>query len=113
MVITEEIIAAYIEGEVSFDERKEIRRYLVEHPEMQDLVFALMDEDEVNQDDAELKEICLHSGQSLANIAYSAAAFASNLSIKRQATQESIANHISQRQKRILAFWDELDKGIN
>ena len=41
MVITEEIIAAYVEGKVSDAERKEVRRYLAVHPEMQDLRLIL------------------------------------------------------------------------
>ena len=52
MVITEEIIAAYVEGKVTDAERKEVRRYLAVHPEMQDLVLALMDD----SDEVEVKE---------------------------------------------------------
>lgn len=110
MVITEEIIAAYIEGKVSADERKEVRHYLVEHPEIQDLVFALMDEEVSEQEDVEAKSISLYSEQSFSDIAYAAAAFAPKLSIEPQATQESIENHISQRQKRMSAFWNELQQ---
>lgn len=109
MVITEEIIAAYIEGNVSVDERNEIRRYLAKHPEMQDLIFALMDVEEAEQEDVETKEILSHSGQSLSDIAYSAAAFAPKLSREPQVTQEEIANHIGQRRKRMSMFWDELE----
>lgn len=110
MVITEEIIAAYIEGKVSFDERKEVRRYLAKHPEMQDLVFALIDEDKSEQEEMEEKATLSYSEQSFSDIAYSVAAFAPKLSIEQQVTQESIANHINQRQKRISTFWDELQK---
>lgn len=110
MVITEEIIAAYIEGNVSVDERNEIRRYLAKHPEMQDLVFALMDEEEMGVEDVVTKEAWSHSEQSLSNIAYSAAAFAPKLSRESQVTQEEIANHIGQRRKRMSMFWDELEQ---
>lgn len=44
MVITDELIAAYIDGNTSIDEREQVRRYLAVQPEVQDLILALMDE---------------------------------------------------------------------
>ena len=49
MVITEEIIAAYVEGKLSEKERKEVLHYMVIHPEVQDVVLALLDESDLEE----------------------------------------------------------------
>jgi anti-sigma factor RsiW len=108
MVITEEIIAAYVEGKVSDAERKEVRRYLAVHPEMQDLVLALMDD----SDGAEIKERKasikpLQAKQSYSDIAFASAAFAPRM-IVEASEDESREDLIKNRRKRMSAFWDEL-----
>ncbi len=112
MVITEEIIAAYVDGNVSEEERKEVLRYLAIHPEVQDLVLALMDDN--NSEEADLpiaKTTPLHAEQSYSDIAFATAAFAPRMSIEPQVSKESVETKIDQRRKRMSAFWDEVQRG--
>lgn len=114
MVITEEIIAAYIEGNVTAEERAEVRTYLARHPETQDLVLALMDDSILDEDVEEKTDntLTLNTEQTFTDISYAAAAFAPKITMGSKATQESIENHISQRQKRMIEFWSELEKEV-
>ena len=108
MVITEETIAAYVEGKVSDAERKEVRRYLAVHPEMQDLVLALMDDsDEVEVKERKASTKPLQPKQSYSDIAFASAAFAPRMVVEspKADCQEDL---ICQRRKRMSAFWDEL-----
>lgn len=111
MVITEEIIAAYIEGKVTAEERTKVRMYLVKHPEMQDLVLALMDDDVLAEDKEEdvNDTLILNPEQVFTDIAYAAAAFAPKMSIEPKVNRNTIDN-ISQRQQRMSSFWEELEK---
>ena len=52
MDITNELLAAYAEGNVTPEERKQVREYLVEHPSQLESVMLMMDDD----DDLEVKE---------------------------------------------------------
>lgn len=109
MVVTEEIIAAYVEGKVSGVERKEVRRYLSVHPEMQDLVLALMDdsnEDEVPSKKPIIKP--LHSQQNFSDISFAAAAFAPRM-VATPPPKKEKENLIGNRRKRMSDFWDELE----
>ena len=45
MDITNELLAAYAEGNVSESERKSVRQYLADHPEQMESVMIMMDED--------------------------------------------------------------------
>ena len=45
MEITNELLAAYAEGNVSESERKAVRQYLIEHPDQMEVVMMMMDED--------------------------------------------------------------------
>ena len=111
MVITEEIIAAYIEGKVTDAERKEVRRYLAVHPEMQDLVLALMDDSDVveaKEKRASIKP--LQSKQSYSDIAFASAAFAPRMIIE-PSQDESQEDLIHKRRRRMEEFWNELQKG--
>ena len=112
MVITEEIIAAYIEGNVTAEERAEVRTYLARHPETQDLVLALIDDSILDEDVEEKTNNTLNTEQTFTSISYAAAAFAPKITMGSKATQESIENHISQRQKRLIDFWSELEKEV-
>lgn len=112
MVITEEIIAAYVEGKVSNVERKEVRRYLAFHPEMQDLVLALMDDSDEIESIRNLTVVKqVQPKRSHSDIAYAAAAFAPRMEVE----SPQIGSHedlISQRLKRMSAFWNELQKDM-
>ena len=108
MVITEEIIAAYVEGKVTDAERKEVRRYLTVHPEMQDLVLVLMDDsDEVEIKERKASIKPLQSKQSYSDIAFASAAFAPRM-IVEPFQDESQDDLIKKRRKRMSAFWNEL-----
>jgi hypothetical protein len=57
MEITNELLAAYAEGNVTPEERKQIRQYLTEHPDQLESVMLMMDSDDFdiqleNQDSA-------------------------------------------------------------
>lgn len=109
MVITEEIIAAYIEGNVTTEEKTQVRLYLAKHPEMQDLVLALMDDDVIIDNDIQKDNMELLSiEQSFTDIAYSAAAFAPKMSIAKKIYNKS-KDKISDRRERMNALWNELD----
>jgi len=45
MEITNELLAAYAEGNVSPEERKQVRQYLTEHPSQLESVMLMMDSD--------------------------------------------------------------------
>lgn len=109
MVITEEIIAAYVEGKVSDAERKEVRRYLAVHPEMQDLVLALMDNSE-EEDVKELKASIkpLQPKQSYSDITFASAAFAPRMVVE-PSLDEGQKDLIDKRRRLMSAFWDELE----
>jgi anti-sigma factor RsiW len=47
MEITNELLAAYAEGNVTPEERKAVREYLTEHPSQLESVMMMMDEDYV------------------------------------------------------------------
>lgn len=108
MQITDEIIAAYVEGRVTDAERKEVRRHLAAHPEMQDLVFAMMD-DSYEEDIPEPKAVIkpLHPQQSHSDIAFAAAAFAPRMVIASQPKKVQ-KDLIGDRRKHMSDFWDEL-----
>jgi anti-sigma factor RsiW len=109
MEITEEIIAAYVEGNVTDAERKEVRRYLAVHPEMQDLVLALMDDSDVVEPQARKASIePLRSQQSYSDIAFAAAAFAPRMVV--EPPNDSQEDMISKRRKRMSEFWDEVQE---
>lgn len=110
MVITEEIIAAYVEGKLSDSERKEVRRYLAVHPGMRDLVLTLIDDSnefEVKERTAIIKPI--QEKQSYSDIAFASAAFAPRMTVETT-KDESKEDLISKRRQRMSAFWDELQE---
>ena len=45
MEITNELLAAYAEGNVSESERNAVRQYLTDHPDRLETVMIMMDED--------------------------------------------------------------------
>lgn len=81
MEITNELLAAYAEGNVSDQERKAVRQYLAENPNEMETVLMMMDDDyglELDDEvlDETAEEISLSDKDSFSDICYSAAAFA-------------------------------------
>lgn len=111
MVITDELIAAYIDGNVSVEERQQVCRYLAACPEEQDLVLALMDEVEDYLDEVEgLPTATLQKEQSFADIAYASAAFAPRKTISQDVNPKAFMNKVQERHLRMSLLWDELQE---
>ncbi len=79
MNINDELIACYIEGVATDEERLAVRNYLSRHPEEYEHILSLMDRDVVDYlgEQTEDKDcIILKNDKAYSDIAYSAAAFA-------------------------------------
>lgn len=79
MEITNQLLAAYAEGNVSNEERNALRQYLTEHPDQLETVMMMMDEDYELEADSEDDVGDLAQSKmkdSFSDICYSAAAFA-------------------------------------
>lgn len=80
MKISNELLAAYAEGNVSTEERNVVRQYLAEYPQELESVMMMMDEDyelEVGDIEEYNDSSCKNNQQtSFHDIALSAAAFA-------------------------------------
>lgn len=78
MKINDELIACYIEGDMTAEERNFVRKYLREHPEEYEHVLCLMDNDTADYLNEYAEESCemIPFESSFSDIAYSAAAFA-------------------------------------
>ncbi len=112
MEINEELIAAYIDGDVTEGVREQVRDYLAQHPAELDLAFSLMEGtnaiDESCQE-PELEHLPAISGQLFSGIACCAmAAFAPRT--KTSASNVDVRNNIGQRRERMAAFLEELDE---
>lgn len=111
MVVNEELIAAYIDGNVTAEERKAVREFLAKNPVEQDLVMTLMeglsaiDEDLVEE---KTDDLSISRQQSFSDISYAAAAFAPKVAM--QAPQGKAQNKIRQRLRRMSSFLDELEQ---
>ena len=91
MKISNELLAAYAEGNVSIEERNQVRQYLSENPSELESVMMMMDEDyeldPYTEDDCNLQNLNIGSmahvnEDSFSDIALSAAAFAPACSIE-------------------------------
>lgn len=90
MEVTNELLAAYAEGNVSDAERKAVREYLIKNPDELEAVLLLMDKDlELTPTDKQLADNYEATSklESITDICYSTAAFVPNSkpkSISRQ-----------------------------
>lgn len=77
MIITDEILAAYVDGMLSPSQTEEVRQYLATHPEEMEQMVKLMDTfpRETNEEEDNLSQATL-SDLKNSNIATSGAAFA-------------------------------------
>lgn len=81
MEITNELLAAYAEGNVSDEERDVVRHYLTENPEELESVMMMMDEDydlDIQKD--MVNELDILPDNSFSDISYSSAAFSPQIS---------------------------------
>ena len=79
MEITNELLAAYAEGNVSESERNAVRQYLTDNPDELETLMIMMDEDyelEIENETEELEEITTPNDDLFSDICYSSAAFA-------------------------------------
>lgn len=86
MKLNDELIARYVEGKTTLEERREVRRYLCLHPEEMENILLLMDDDvddyldEWSSEDDDSQN---STEISFSDISLSAAAFAPRQSIKK------------------------------
>lgn len=79
MEINDELIAGYIDGTASDEERNLVREYLSQHPEEYEQIICLMDndvEDYLGEQTEDNDCIIMKNENPCSDIAYSAAAFA-------------------------------------
>lgn len=111
MLVNEELIAAYIDGNVTTEERNEVRRYLSAHPAEQDLVLSMMDDCDTIETEEEQSThsnvISIQRDQSFGDIAYAAAAFAPQMQIAHPQNDDTV-ERFERRRSRMAAFLDEL-----
>ena len=76
MEISDNLLAAYVEGHVTDAERHTARCYLTEHPEELKCVTLMMDtDDDLDTEDFDADTATLQSKGSFSDICFSAAAF--------------------------------------
>lgn len=113
MKISDELIACYVEGTATVEERNLVRRYLCEHPEEYERVLCLMDNDTVDYlgEQLEISDDCIPMNEiSFSAIAYSAAAFAPEQSKLSVPTKKSMKNRANGLYDRLSRISDELDE---
>lgn len=113
MKISDELIACYVEGTVTAEERNFVRKYLCEHPEEYERVLCLMDNDTVDYlgEQLELSENCLPMNEtSFSDIAYSAAAFAPEQNSLFRLKDRPITTKTDERYDRLSRMWEEIEK---
>jgi hypothetical protein len=114
MNISDELIACYVEGTVTAEERNFVRKYLCNHPEEYERVLCLIDNDVVDYlgKQSEISDNCISMNEtSFANIAYSAAAFApeqNNLFIPKQKSKLSKTNGLYDRLSKMSNELDDI-----
>lgn len=107
MKISDELIACYVEGTVTADERNFVRKYLCEHPEEYERVLCLMDNETIDYlgEQSEIADNCITMNEaSFSDIAYSSAAFApeqNNLFIPKHNSKSSKTNGLYDRLSRM------------
>lgn len=107
MKISDELIACYVEGTVSAEERNFVRKYLCEHPEEYERILCLMDKDTIDYlgEQLEVSEESIPMNEtSFSDIAYSAAAFApeqNKLFKSKKELQKAKTNELHDRLSRM------------
>lgn len=113
MEVSNELLAAYAEGNVSDAERDLVRKYLTDNPDELETVMMMMDQDfDLDLEDEPLTEQCeADVGENaMADVCYSAAAFAPRIkpkSIKSQGKPKPLKMN-SQFMSRLNNLLDEI-----
>lgn len=80
MDISDNLLAAYVEGQITDAERNAVRRYLAEHPDELKCVALMMDtNDDLDTEEFDVDTAPLQHKASFSDICYSAAAFVPNI----------------------------------
>ena len=111
MEVDEELISAYVDDNVTDEERKQVREYLAQHPVERDLAFSLMEGTNALDEDCQEQRggSSSVSGSLFSGIGCGAmAAFASGF--ETGAPNADVRNNIGQRIERMVAFLKELDE---
>lgn len=110
MKISDELIACYIDGTATAEERNTVRKYLCEHPEEYEQILYLMDKDKDDYLGEQLDGSCIaNSKNPFFDIAYSAAAFAPEQNNLFTPKKKSNSSRIDGLYDRISSMFDELD----
>lgn len=112
MKISDELIACYVEGTVTAEERNFVRKYLCEHPEEYERVLCLMDNDTLDYlgEQLEVSDNCIPmKDTSFSDIAYSAAAFAPEQSKQFALKHKSRLSRTDELQDRLSRMCNELE----
>ena len=117
MEITNELLAAYAEGNVTPEERKAVREYLTEHPSQLESVMMMMDEDYGMEVDSKTDFSWLENSNSIAEIAaakgISQNGTFSNIIKKGAEFTRKIANKCTEHTKKDKSFNAQLNKLID
>lgn len=109
MNISNELLAAYAEGNVSNDERNAVRQYLAENPQELESVMMMMDEDyDLELDNASRSDCYVGGGlgeDTFHDIALSSAAFAPQTSC--------ISHNIDSNTTKRSSFDEQLNELLN
>lgn len=112
MEITNELLAAYAEGNVSDSERNAVRQYLADNPDQLETVMMMMDEDyELDlEDETEVEDVASASDEStFSDICYSAAAFAPRIVPMKNIIESPGHADIGSFNQRLDDLLDEID----
>lgn len=96
MEITNELIAIYAEGNATQDEKKAVRKHLMENPHLLETVMMVMDEHydlALDSEDVDASGSSSKGNHSFQDIAMSAAAFAPQMKIGSSNTESKRTVH--------------------
>lgn len=111
MRISDELIACYVEGTATTEERDFVRNYLCRHPEEYERIVCLMDNDKIDYlgEHLEITDNSIPMDEtSFSDIAYSSAAFAPEQNKLFMPKYKSILSKASGLYDRLSKMSDEL-----
>lgn len=111
MRISDELIACYVEGTATTEERDFVRNYLCRHPEEYERIVCLMDNDKIDYlgEHLEITDNSIPMDEtSFSDIAYSSAAFAPEQNKLFMPKHKSILSKASELYDRLSKMSNEL-----